>query len=112
MRELAYLLCEVLETNDREHHVKSWLADDTEFDIRVPLHMAKLIENTENPDLPQRAWVQVHFSGENATMQASITLPRPSLQYGNKVTVATKHIMRADEEQREREDNTPQPQAP
>lgn len=110
MRELAYLLCEIIDTGDREHHVKSWLADGSEFEIRVPLHMVSLIE-TSDPEIPrQRGWMHVHFSGENAERHASITLPRPSLRYGDRVTVATKHIMRAPEELRE--DNTPDPQAP
>jgi len=97
MLENAYLLCEIKDESDKDFLVKSWLHDDSEFEIGVPKHKVKLIENSN----PKKAWVTVLFSGEDTAMRASITLPSPSLQYGHKVTVATKNIMRPDKDQRE-----------
>lgn len=104
MRELAKLLVEIVATDKESsnHKVKSWLADGTPFEIGVPFHKVQLIENSN----PQRGWMEVVFSGENASKQASVTLPNPNITYGNRVTVSTKHIMRANEMNRKAEGDT------
>lgn len=104
MRELAKLLVEVVATDEysSRHKVRSWLADGTPFEIGVPRHKVQLIENST----PQRGWMEVVFSGENAQRQASVTLPEPNITYGNRVTVATKNIMRANEGTRKEEGDT------
>ncbi|MHA1951587.1 MAG: hypothetical protein ACW99G_19690 [Candidatus Thorarchaeota archaeon] len=95
MRELARLLVEVKDSDvvNSYYKVDSWLADGTSFEIAVPYHKVKLIDKSDE-NLVQKGWMEVVFSGEDSSKRASIELPAPSLVYGNRVTVSTKHIMR------------------
>jgi len=89
MNEKVLLLCQIVERTKNGFKLKSQLQDDTEFDVVVPRHFVTPIENTD----PQRAWLEVECSGESNRV-ASITLPKPILEIGHKITVQTKNIKR------------------
>jgi hypothetical protein len=99
MRELARLLVEIKESDEHTsyHKVTSWLADGTAFDIGVPFHKVKLIDNPNGG--VQKGWMEVVFSGED-NKRASVELPSPNITYGDRVTVSTKHVMRENTEDR------------
>jgi hypothetical protein len=98
MNEKALLLCEVIEQKKGDCTIRSWLQDDTEFIFTVPKHFVTLIENTD----PQRAWLQVEYAGES-NRTASVTLPKPILNMGHKVSVPTNKVKRIEGPKNEKE---------
>jgi hypothetical protein len=89
MNEQVLFLCEIKEKTRTGYTLKGELQDETVFEVEVPKHLVTPIENTN----PQRAWLQVEYSGE-ANMVASITLPKPVLDFGHKISVSTSRIKR------------------
>ena len=84
MNEKVLLLCQIVERVKEGYKLKSQLQDESEFEVVVPPHYVTPIENTN----PQRAWLEVECSGESNRV-ASITLPKPILDLGHKITVLT-----------------------
>jgi len=98
MNERAFLLCEIIGKERGQYTIKSWLQDDTEFELGVPQHYVTLIDNTD----PQRAWLEVQYSGESNRV-AAITLPKPILDKGHKISVPTKTVKRVEGPKNEKE---------
>jgi len=98
MNERAFLLCEVIGEKKGQCTIKSWLQDDTEFKLAVPKHYVTLIDNTD----PQRAWLEVEYSGESNRV-AAITLPKPILDKGHKISVPTSKVKRVEGPKNEKE---------
>jgi hypothetical protein len=98
MNERAFLLCEIIEEKKGHFTIKSWLQDETEFNLIVPNHYITLIDNTN----PQRAWLEVEYSGESNRV-AAITLPKPILDKGHKISVRTSKVKRVEGPKNEKE---------
>jgi hypothetical protein len=87
MNERAFLLCEVVDRRGNEVKIKSRLHDDSEFEIAVPRHDITMLDNG------RECWVEVEYSGERERI-ATITLPKPIIDKGHRITVKTDRIKR------------------
>src|SRR5690606_36165158 len=79
---------------EKENHLKvrSYLEDDTPFELFVSSHDLIRIPKVDNPKIhPNRGWLNVEYSGE-ANGRASVTLPTPTLNLGSRVTVKTNRL--------------------
>ena len=87
MNERAFLLCNVIDRKDDNVKLKSELQDDSEFELIVSQHSIQMLDDGF------RCWLEVEYSGEYEGI-ATITLPKPIIDKGHRVTVRTNRIKR------------------
>jgi len=89
MNERAYLYCQVVSSKKDEVLIKSELLDETQFELEVSKHSIMHIDNSS----PPACWLEITYSGERDEV-ATISLPRPIIDKGHRITVATNRIQR------------------